>query len=153
MNSNQLSSSLGRTVVPKKGSTVNILRLIFPQWIVKKYWKNPRGYKFVGVVLGASILTLLIQYPATAQLFDDAIEGTEVLETYIPGIANAMTFFFQALKFVVFGGGIAGVGGGLYSHVTNRGWENWLPIGTALIVASGMLYFIEQMVFGTGSTT
>jgi len=148
MNSNQVSSKLGRTVVPKKGSTVDILALIFPQWIVKKYWRNRKSYKFVGVILGASILTVLIQYPATAQLFDDFQQNTNVIEAYIPGIGDVTTFMAQAIQLLFFGGGIVGVLGGTYSHLTNRGWENWVPIGSAMLLASGLMYFWETSIYG-----
>lgn len=149
MNSNQqLSSNLSRTVVPKKGSRVDILSLIFPQWIVKKYWRNRKSYKFVGVILGALLLTVLIQYPATAQLFDQVKTGTNVIEKYIPGLSDVTTFLVQAVQLVMFGGGLVGVVGGAYSQITNRGWENWIPIGSTMMIASGLIYFWQENIYG-----
>ena len=149
MNSNnQLSANLSQTVVPKKGSTVDILSLIFPQWIVKKYWRNRKSYRFVGVILGALLLTVLIQYPSTAQQVDLFRQNINVIENYIPGVADAMTFLVQAIQMLMFGGGMVGVVGGTYSQITNRGWENWIPIGSAMMFASGLMYLWEQSIYG-----
>ncbi len=150
----QLSYELSRTSVKNKGSAKNnVLKWIFPEWIVKKYWSNRKTWAFCGVVLGASILTLLIQSPATAQLFSTAEADTDVIQTYLPGLGTGMAFIFQAFRLLFFGGGATGIVGGGYNYLTNRGWESWLNIGVALVLMGALMYALENLVYGAGGGT
>lgn len=149
MNSTQLSLKLSRTPVKKSRSTRDkVLRLLFPESIVRQYCRSRKTWSFYGVLLGAAILTVLIQEPATAQLFDPVKTGTNVIEQYIPGLSDVTTFLVQAVQLIMFGGGVAGVIGGTHAHLTNRGWENWLPIGATMLIASGLIYFWQKNIYG-----
>lgn len=145
MNLTNANDSVGLSSNDKIGFNVQIQ---VPKWLSRYFKANSKTLSMLGLVIGAVVLTISMQHPASAQMFDKVQKDADKIQSFLPDLANGVEFVVEMARLLLFGGFFVGILGAAIAFVSNRGWESWLLVGSACLVVGGLIFAAETMVYG-----
>lgn len=125
------------------------IQIGLPSRLKVYYRRNKKLLNYIGILVGAIILTVCMQSPSMAQMFGKMESDADTIGKYIPSATDAVTFLAEVFRMLVYGGIVVGALGAAFSFISNRGWESWAIVAVVCTVLGSILYLGETMVYGS----
>lgn len=106
-------------------------------------------WKSIGSVVGAAILFLNLDNPASAQVLFQGAETavTSVFQPFLPS-TQIIAFIFGAARFLIFAGALGLVAMAVVEARRGGSWEPWVTALASLAAAIALLQGASMMIFG-----
>ena len=137
------------TSVQSSGDKIGInFQIQIPRWLSRYLKTNKKTLTMLGLLIGAMFITISIQHPVSAQMFDKVQNDADKIQSFLPDLADGLEFIVETARLLFFGVFFVGAAGAGFSFITNRGWEVWFVIAVVFGVLGGLSYAAETMVYG-----